>query len=525
MFDQSKHSDGELIFADDDTLSPSERTRKSGEPWNVMIVDDEKAIHDVTKLALQGFEYKNRGLNFIDCYSAIEAKKMLKETSDIALILLDVVMEKDDAGLDVVRYIREELKNKRVRIVLRTGQPGSAPERDVIRDYDINDYKEKTELTAQKLFTVVMASLRSYRDIVSIEESKRGLESVINASANIFELTSFDKFANGVLEQLAALLHINKGAVYLKKGGLAADCRDEVFHIIAGTGIYKDVIGLKANEILDSEKISILEQGKKRKTSSFYNDSFTGFFESHLGGQNLVYFSGLEDINKLDKSLIDLFTKNVSIAYENVHLHADLETTQREIVYLLGEAVETRSKETGNHVKRVAEISRLLALETGLDEEEADLVLFASPLHDLGKIGIPDAILNKPGRHTDEEFDIMKTHAKIGHDMLQGSNRNVLQAGATIALEHHERWDGSGYPFGKEGEDIHVYGRITALADVFDALGSDRCYKKAWPLEKILDLIKEEKGKHFDPHLVDLFFKNINKVMDIISRHPDSMAA
>lgn len=513
----------ELLFADD-VSSPNE-IKKSLAPWKVMIVDDEQAIHDVTKIALQGFEYKNRGLHFIDCFSGAEAKKILQETPDIALILLDVVMETDDAGLKIARYIRNELKNKRVRIVLRTGQPGSAPERDVIKDYDINDYKEKTELTAQKLFTVVIASLRSYRDIVSIEESRRGLETVIDASANIFELTSFDKFANGVLEQLAALLHIDSGAIYLTKGGLAAECRDEDFHIIAGTGIYRDVIGAKANDILDNEKINDLKQGKNKKTNTFHDDIFTGFFESHLGGQNLVYFSGIEDVNNLDKKLIELFTKNVSIAYENVHLHEDLEATQREIVYLLGEAVETRSKETGNHVKRVAEISRLLALESGLDEEEAEVVLFASPLHDLGKIGIPDAILNKPGRHTEEEFEMMKTHANIGYEMLKGSNRIVLQAGATIALEHHERWDGSGYPFGKTGEDIHIYGRITALADVFDALGSDRCYKKAWPLEKTLALLKEEKGKHFDPRLIDLFFKNINKVLSIMSHYPDSIAA
>ena len=203
----------------------------------------------------------------------------------------------------------------------------------------------------------------------------------------------------------------------------------------------------------------------------------------------------------------------------------DLEiiTTQREIVYKLGEVSESRSKETGNHVRRVAAYSRLLALGAGLSQKEADLVQMASPMHDIGKIAIPDAILNKPGRLTPEEFEIMKTHAQLGHDMLDHSERPILKAAAIIAGEHHEKWDGSGYPHGTAGEDIHVYGRITAVADVFDALGSERVYKKAWPLEKIVDLFREERGRHFDPALVDILLGQLDEFLEIRTEFQDGV--
>ncbi|MBA6362479.1 HD domain-containing protein [Colwellia sp. BRX8-4] len=203
-------------------------------------------------------------------------------------------------------------------------------------------------------------------------------------------------------------------------------------------------------------------------------------------------------------------------------LHEEIEETQREVIFRMGEIGETRSKETGNHVRRVAEYSKLLALYSGLDEDEAELIKQASPMHDIGKVGIPDAILNKPGKLDAEEWIIMQTHAQIGRDMLMDSSRPLLKAAAIVAYEHHEKYDGSGYPQGLSGENIHIYGRITALADVFDALGSERCYKKAWDEEKIFNLFKYEKGKHFDPKLIDIFFDNLDEFLAIRDKFNDS---
>ena len=188
----------------------------------------------------------------------------------------------------------------------------------------------------------------------------------------------------------------------------------------------------------------------------------------------------------------------------------------------MGAIGETRSKETGNHVKRVAEYSKLLALLSGLDETDAELLKQASPMHDIGKVGIPDRVLNKPGRLNAEEWEIMKTHAQLGYDMLNHSNRPILKAASIVAREHHEKWDGSGYPRGLLGEDIHIFGRITAVADVFDALGSDRCYKKAWPLDRILDFFREQSGAHFDPSLVQLLMENLDQFLQIQEVYKDN---
>jgi len=206
---------------------------------------------------------------------------------------------------------------------------------------------------------------------------------------------------------------------------------------------------------------------------------------------------------------------------EIINIHKELDSTQKDIIYRMGEIGESRSRETGNHVKRVAEYSKVLALLAGIPENDAKTLYMASPMHDIGKVAIPDNILKKPGRLTSEEFEIMKTHAEIGYQVLKGSKRPILRAAAIVANTHHEKWDGSGYPQGISGKEIHIFGRITAIADVFDALASDRVYKKAWDLEKILKLFEEEKGKHFDPKLIELFLDNLDEFLLIRGRFQD----
>ena len=222
-----------------------------------------------------------------------------------------------------------------------------------------------------------------------------------------------------------------------------------------------------------------------------------------------------ERINNMAKTLQE--DKNEILA-----LNREIEDTQKEVVFTMGAIGESRSKETGNHVKRVAEYSKLLALKYGLPYQEAELLKQASPMHDIGKVAIPDSILNKPGKFTPEEFEVMKTHALLGYEMLKHSDRALLKAAAIVANEHHEKYDGTGYPNKISGEDIHIYGRITAVADVFDALGSDRVYKSAWEDEKIFALFKEESGKHFDPKLVSIFFANIDEILAIRDTYKDN---
>ncbi|MEA2098698.1 MAG: two-component system response regulator [Campylobacterota bacterium] len=205
----------------------------------------------------------------------------------------------------------------------------------------------------------------------------------------------------------------------------------------------------------------------------------------------------------------------IQLQKENLVLNKEIHETQKEIIFTMGSIGESRSKETGNHVKRVAKYSEILALNYGMCEKEASLLKEASPMHDIGKVAIPDSVLNKPARLTQEEYVIMQEHAQLGYDILKGSKRELLKTAAILAYEHHEKWDGSGYPQGKKGEDIHIYGRITAIADVFDALGSDRVYKKAWDDEKIFNYFKDESGSHFDPNLIDIFFDNLDEILKV----------
>ena len=238
-----------------------------------------------------------------------------------------------------------------------------------------------------------------------------------------------------------------------------------------------------------------------------YSDTIIGAFQviNHRG-----------ETEKFDKRDLERLTLASTYAAETLisaALAIEIEETQKEVVFTMGAIGESRSKETGNHVKRVAEYSKILALSYGLDEDEAELLKQASPMHDIGKIVIPDSILNKPGRFDENERHIIETHAELGYHMIKNSQRPLLKAAAIVAYEHHEKWDGTGYPRKLKGEEIHIYGRITAVADVFDALGSDRVYKKAWNDADIFKLFKDERGKHFDPKLVDLFFDSIDDIL------------
>jgi response regulator RpfG family c-di-GMP phosphodiesterase len=516
----------EFVFFDDETSRDQSATRPaaaSRAAWKVIIADDEPEVHRVTHFALTGFRFEKAGLRFLNAYSAAEALTLVAENPDAAILLLDVVMESEHAGLEIVHRIRQELDNQRIRIVLRTGQPGKAPEADVIARYDINDYREKTEMTGPRLATVMRSCLRAFRDITTIEASKRGLEKIIDASATIFRLQSADKFAEGVLEQLDALLNLQDGAIYAKgrSNGIAASGRrDEDLAVVAATGKFTGSVGRRLSEVLPEEGMALL---RAQMTDGGVNQDGNRYFGVYRGSHALkvLFVEGCKEINELDRKLLDIFSRNISVGFENLQLKESIEETQREIAYRLGGAVESRSRETANHIRRVSLMSALIGSAYGMTERETEVLQHASPLHDVGKIGIPDHVLNKPGKHTPAEWEIMKTHAVIGHDLLGGSDQEILQVGAMIALEHHERWDGGGYPYRKTGLEIGVHGRIVAAIDVFDALGSRRCYKEPWPLDKILELMRHESGKQLDPDVVALMIENLGPLVSIREAHPD----
>ena len=340
--------------------------RWEGDPWKILIVDDDTDIHDVTEMTLRRLNYDNRPLTFIRAYSAAEALLRLEENPDTAVILLDVVMEQDTSGLDLVKMIRDKLHNYLIRIIIRTGNPGLAPEESVTLNYDINDYRGKTELTAQSLRTLIITALRSYSTLVTI-----------------------------------------------------------------------------------------------------------------------------------------------------CNLKHEIDDTQRELIYTLSEIAESRSIETGQHVKRVGAISSFLAGKLGALPNEEERIHLAASMHDIGKMMIDDKILNKPGKLTPEEFEKIKEHCVFGYELLKKSQRELLKEAAIIAYEHHENYDGTGYPRGLKAEEIQLSSRIVALADVFEALATSRVYKEAWPMEEITQYLKSQRGKKFDPLVLDTFFEYFDEICDI----------
>nr|WP_306220547.1 HD domain-containing phosphohydrolase [Cohnella sp. WQ 127256] len=293
--------------------------------------------------------------------------------------------------------------------------------------------------------------------------------------------------------------------------------------------------GLVGSAIVSGEPI-IVKDAYNDPRHNAENDRKTGYLTKSIisvpfRNNNGEIIGAFQAINKLtevgyftsrDLELLSLAASYAGKSLESVMLTQEIVDTQREIIFAMGEIGEVRSKETGNHVKRVAEYSYVLALGLGLSMDQAELLRTVSPMHDIGKVAISDAILNKPGKLTAEEFNIIKSHAKIGHQLLRGSKRELLRAASIVAEQHHEKWDGTGYPLGRKGEEIHIYGRITAVADVFDALSAERVYKAAWTLEEIEKLFHAERGRHFDPELVDVFFAQLPKLLEIRQRFMDT---
>ncbi|HEV7814543.1 MAG TPA: DUF3369 domain-containing protein [Janthinobacterium sp.] len=491
-------------------------------PWKVLLVDDEPDIHDITKLTLSRFRLEGRSLSFVHAYSGAEAKEVLAREEDIALVFLDVVMEKEDSGLEVARWMREDLNNQFTRIVLRTGQPGQAPEERVIVNYDINDYKEKTELDRTKLFTTTFAALRAYRDITKVEEARKaqlnyreGLERVIAASSHIFKQRNLKDFASGLLQQVVALLRLET-SMLLRLRGASAISAEHDYEVLAQIGEAEDTANMLSPELLAQ-----LDHAKSNKISHLHGDTYVGYFPNSSGKASLLVLKGVEEISEIDAKLLEVFCSGVAIAFDNILLTQEITDTQAELILRLGDVVESRSNEAGNHVRRMSEVCFLLAQAAGLPEDETAVLRHAAPMHDIGKIATPDSVLLKPGKLDAAEWEIMKQHPSVGLSILDGSQRPILKAAAVIAHQHHEKFDGSGYPQGLSGYDIHLYARIVAVADVFDALMHKRCYKEAWPVDRVVKHLREVSGQHLDPLYVELLIQNIDKALSINERFPN----
>lgn len=387
-----KPASDELLFAaEPERLEPSERAHTF---WQVLIADDDPEIHQVTRLALKGLEILGRPLNFISAYSAEETLKILRQHPDIALVLLDVVMEYDNAGLHAVEQIRQELNNHDIRIILRTGQPGYAPEERVVLDYDINDYKTKSELTRAHLVTAVVAAIRSYQQISTINQNRHGLQKIIHAGISLMEITSLQGFADGVVTQIASLLGLRA------EGVLCARIDDsghegERVHVIGSAGQYAEFLQCELSALPDPYIVQQIETCLTEQQHQFAEQDTTLFVGSgrHAAA---VFIRSQRAIAEQDRQLIEVFLHNITIGYENITLFQQLRhaayidpltrlPNRNEFIRLLEE--QARQENADAYVAVLIDLDHFSDINDGLGQEIGNMLLQAVAKRLQGALG------------------------------------------------------------------------------------------------------------------------------------------
>ncbi|EPJ54984.1 MAG: hypothetical protein OFPI_05180 [Osedax symbiont Rs2] len=350
-------------FLIDDKPIERNAEKNSHEIWPILIVDDEPAIHSVTRFALEDEYFDGKKLVFISAFGAEEAKQILRSRSDIALVLLDVVMETEAAGLDLAAWIREELGNTLIRIVLRTGQPGQAPEKTVILNYDIFDYKNKTELTAQKLFSCVISGLRAFRDVSALANHSAGLKKVVEATADLFKKQYMSEYASGVLLQLTSLLYFEADAALIN-----IESGDDVQsgRIIAAVGSYEQYVGQPPGSILSAQTLEHWNDCEQVTCKNKSDNKILFSYKTRDNYKTLLCLKYRKSFSQGDTSLIELFVQSVAIAQERMRFWQETENTLNEMISILSSTVENHSQQSGEHFTGVTKIAMLLAKKHGL---------------------------------------------------------------------------------------------------------------------------------------------------------------
>jgi response regulator RpfG family c-di-GMP phosphodiesterase len=517
-------SDLDLLFGHDEPPEDNEiiDTQRSGHVWRVLIVDDEDQVHKVTSLVLSRCKFDQAPIELVHAYSMQEACEILHQQPSFALALIDVVMETDDAGLRLVQYIREELEDNNIRLVLRTGQPGQAPEESVIARYDINDYKNKTELTSTKLKTLLYSALRSYRDIHTIIANRQGLLNLITATSKIVDTDQLPVFASAVLEEVSTLLNLDSDAVctHTPLDAIAAKAEHQHYSILAATGSVKEQ--LRQSHKLPVEITNVFDKAKASQCGLYENGIFVGYYHTPVVGENLLYVKPNTPLDHMGQHLLNIYTRCVAITHHNLYNKDQIQKSRQELVYILSETIEKRSPDKSNHVRRISEMAYLMAKKSGLSESMCKRIKLAAPLHDIGTIGIPDEVLTKKGKYNPEDIESMQTHAGIGAAILNKSERPVLKIASIIAAQHHERWDGSGYPKGLTAQETDINARIVGIVDMIDALGSHKSYRQAFSPAEIIALLKRDVVSALDPTLVGYALELTDDFQRIRLLYPDA---
>ena len=474
--------------------------------WKVLLVDDDPDIIAVTKLSLSSFQYEGYKLDIMAANNTSQARYLVEQNPDLAVMIVDVVMETDTAGLDLIEYIRNELNNRMSRIIVSTGQPGLAPERFIIDNYDIDNYLPKTNLTSQNLYSQLRLALKGYQDLNRLETYSSGLKQVLYQIPKLYRVgrQSESKFFNSLLDQLKILCEMKSQSSILSLSLLLASINDKRAKIECAKGDFSYFQIDKDDPLNLFKAHETMRLGDQKTFESKVRRYFMPLMiEEEVVA--LVYIESEPSLSKNELTIMEIFLSQCASILENIRLYKQRDDDHQKAINTMADIAEFKDKDTAEHINRISYYTEIIALEMGLSKTTARAWGQASRLHDVGKMGIPDNILQKPDKLSDKEFDIMRTHTVIGASILGKISR--MEVARDIALNHHEHWDGSGYPKGKLGEESPLPSRIVALADVFDALINKRCYKDPWQVEEAVEYLKLNKGKHFDPNVTDAFLR------------------
>jgi len=487
-------------------------------PWTVLVADEDPRIHQRIHQALGQRILLGRPLRVLSAFCGPQALSLLAQNQDTAVILLQADPEPDDGGLSIAAAIRRDKRNADLRLILRCEAAGSIPPPETLLELDVTDCRSSADLTSERVVLIFNAALDAFQSRRTISRGRLGLLRLADASSQLVAPQPLRKFAREVLRQLHAVLQLNTNPLPFQGSGFTATEQDGEFLIWAATGCFDGMLGQPPEAALSGHLLKHLERARNERTSFFAGSAYYGTYCTRSGVRHLLYLDAGRPLDQLDRELVSLFYGSVTQALENLNLHREIRETQEDVLTTLGGVIANRSGEAGSHGRRVSDMAGLLAHKAGLSRAEVKLLRLSAPMHDIGKIGIPDAILFKPERLSPEEFEKIRRHTDIGFDILKNSRREVMEAAVIAAQQHHERWDGRGYPRRLKGTEIHIFGRIIGLIDVFDALLHSRVYKHAWKLDKVLDYIRAERGRQFDPGLVDLLLAEIDAFMEINDR-------
>ena len=502
----------ELVLLEPDAQGP---VASCSQPWKIMVVDDDADVHDATQLALATVRFRNRGLSFVHAYSAAEACQLLEEHNDVAVMLLDVVMETDDAGLRAIQLIRAA-GHEMVRVVLRTGHPGYVPQQEVVVSYDIHSYLEKASLDFTRLFSALISALRAYDDLLKIEQHRQSVVTILD-TVSWFDFRSLRRYLSRMLAELASIAGIDIENLVLamrSSQNLVAEPTD------AQAPFVQLVDCITGSPLSDEERTFIAKTFDQGAGGSSPHGST--YHRAAFGVELVVFSRDPQAMEQADLTLLEMLLAKIAQALDN---HDTFSTILSERDSLMRSFV-MQGEQWGGHdaheLESIQTLSRktaaLLRQQLHFTDEIDDWFIFsistACSFHDVGLREVPHRLFESEGALSPEDRALMRHHADAGVELLRERMSGLLGSrlyamAEAIIHEHHERHDGSGYPAGLSGEAISVAARISGVTDTYVAMTSARPWRPALSPDEAIAYIRAQRDVLFDSRVVDAFLEAV----------------